>query len=252
MERVNFLIESSNERISCLLNPEQLTVKRQAGTTARRSVGGLLGARLQDDDPLLAAGGGVTELELDLLFDTSLQEQPVRAGDVRELTRPLWRLAEAGGPGPALARVRFLWGKSWNVPGVILAISERFESFAASGAPQRSWLRMRLRRIPELAAPQATPAQTQPPAPRSWTAWPPGLDGLPPAPADTVEIQGDGLNVGSRLDALAFEAYGDPAAWRLIAQVNQLVNPLELSAGQVLQLPLLSGFGRAVGARDEA
>ncbi|WP_052195341.1 hypothetical protein [Deinococcus radiopugnans] len=248
MERVNFLIESSNERISCLLNPEQLTVRRQAGTTARRSVGGLLGARLQDDDPLLAVGGGVTELELDLLFDTSLQEQPVRVGDVRELTRPLWRLAEAGRPGSALTRVRFLWGKSWNVPGVILAISERFESFAASGAPQRSWLRLRLRRVPELATSQATPEQT---APQPWTTGPPGLDALPPAPADTVEVQGDGLNVGSRLDALAFGIYGDPAAWRLIAQVNGLINPLDLNAGQVLQLPRLSSFGHVGAARDE-
>lgn len=239
MERVNFLIEVTNERVACLLNPEGLTVTRHAGVRPSQSVGGLLGGRAASDDPLLALGGGVTELDLHLLFDTSVQEAPQRASDVRELTRPLWQLAEEqGAPGrpPALARVRFLWGKSWNVPGVVLAVSERFEQFAASGAPQRSWLRLRLRRVPEQAPGGPGGAAEVTPVHGRWPAVP--TDVAPTgSPAGVYEVQGDGLQVGSRLDTLAAQVYGDPAAWRWIAALNDLASPFELVAGQLLRLP---------------
>ena len=239
MERVSFLIEATNERVSCLLNPELLTVTRQAGVGAGRSVGGLLGGRALGDDPLLALGGGVTELELRLLFDTSVQEPPQRVTDVRELTRPLWQLAEeqrSAGRAPALARVRFLWGKSWNVPGVILAVSERFEQFAASGAPQRSWLRLRLRRVSEQAPGGMGADPVVAPSHGRWPALTfAGAD--PAAPADVYAVQGDGVQAGSRLDTLAAQVYGDPAAWRAIASVNDLASPFGLVAGQLLRLP---------------
>ncbi|GHF45116.1 hypothetical protein HNQ07_002219 [Deinococcus metalli] len=252
MERVGFLIEATNERISCLLNPEHFTVTRHAGVGPVRSVGGLLGARALGDDPLLALGGGVTELDLRLLFDTSVQEPPQRAADVRDLTRPLWQLAEglgAPGRGPALARVRFLWGKSWNVLGVVLAVSERFEQFAASGAPQRSWLHLRLRRVPEQVADDTMSGPATPP---DWGDGPtlPAAGGAPAVPADVYAVQGDGLQSGSRLDTLAAQVYGDPAAWRAIAAVNDLASPFELVAGQLLQLPAalsVAGSGRLDG-----
>ncbi|THF86045.1 hypothetical protein E7T09_12425 [Deinococcus sp. KSM4-11] len=245
MERVNFLIEATNERVSCLLNPEHLTVTRQAGVGQSRSVGGLLGGRATGDDPLLALGGGVTELELHLLFDTSVQEPPQRVTDVRDLTRPLWQLAEeqgVQGRAPALARVRFLWGKSWNVLGVILAVSERFEQFAASGAPQRSWLHLRLRRVPEQVPDETLSGPTTAPGWGDWPVLPSAGGGA--VPADVYAVQGDGLQSGSRLDTLAAQIYGDPAAWRWIAAVNDLASPFELVAGQLLHLPeLLSVAG---------
>lgn len=249
MERVGFLIEATNERVSCLLNPEQLTVTRQAGVGAGRSVGGLLGGRALGDDPLLALGGGVTQLELHLLFDTSVQEPTQRVTDVRELTRPLWQLAEAQGtPGraPSLARVRFLWGKSWNVPGVILAVSERFEQFAASGAPQRSWLRLRLRRVPEQLPGETTADPAVAPVHGRWPALTPaGAD--PVTPAGVYAVQGDGVQAGSRLDTLAAQVYGDPAAWRAIAAFNDLPSPFELVAGQLLRLPEMLSIAVAGG-----
>jgi hypothetical protein len=36
MERVAFLLERSGERISCLLNPENLEARRTAGVRTRR------------------------------------------------------------------------------------------------------------------------------------------------------------------------------------------------------------------------
>src|SRR5918992_121849 len=94
MERVAFLLEETGQRVGALLNPESVVVRRQAGVRRRRSVaGGLTGTALADD-PLLFTGGGRTELELELLFDTSLVGSTMVSDDVQGLTRPLWELAE--------------------------------------------------------------------------------------------------------------------------------------------------------------
>lgn len=243
MERVTFLIERTGDRISCLLNPESLEARRTAGLARRRTAtGGLLG-NPRSDDPLIATGGGITEYDIQLLFDIDIAnegrspaqpapimpalptpadmpalpdspeaeavpgdpadpapadpepapepvpdpapevaladdavaggdeaadapagsdetelppifppspESPGLVSDVRELTQPLWALAETGEPvDGALVqpRIRFIWGKSWNVPGVILAVAERLECFDIDGVPRRSWLSMRIRRV---------------------------------------------------------------------------------------------------------
>ncbi len=158
MERVAFLIEETGERIGCLLNPDSLVIRRSAGVQPRRSAGGQLSGSGLGDDPLLYTGGGKTELEIDLLFDVSLADSSITTDDVRDLTRPLANLAENSGDRDNYIRpplVRFVWGKSWNVPGIVAAVAERFEQFSAGGAPQRSWLRMRLLRVSDPVTPIA-------------------------------------------------------------------------------------------------
>ena len=161
MERVAFLVEETNERLRCLLNPETLVLRRTAGVRPRQSTAGqVIGVGLADD-PLLYTGGGRTELDLDLLFDVTLPGSSVTSEDVRDLTAPLWRLAEnnqaaAGASRPPL--VRLIWGKSWNIPGIVVAVAERLEHFTAAGVPRRSWLRLRLLRVEAPTAPAAAVA----------------------------------------------------------------------------------------------
>ena len=152
MERVAFLIEENNERLRCLLNPETLVLRRWSGVRQRRSVTGRLAGVGLADEPLLYTGGGRTELDLDLLFDVSLAGSSVATSDVRDLTAPLWNLAENVAVNDGYSRVpmvRFIWGKSWNIPGIIEGVSERLERFTPDGVPHRSWLRMRFVRVNE-------------------------------------------------------------------------------------------------------
>ena len=149
MERVCFLLDDTGQRISCLLNPGSVVVRRAAGVRSRESAGGRLTGSGLADDPVQFTGGGRTEIDLDLLFDTSLSGSTVVSRDVKELTGPLWELAEnyAAADGSARMRnVRLVWGKAWNIEGYVTAVAERFERFDPFGAPQRSWLRMRLLR----------------------------------------------------------------------------------------------------------
>lgn len=314
MERVAFLIEKTGESISCLLNPESLVARRRAGISSVRAATGAITGFGLSDDPVAGTGGGVTEYDLDLLFDVDLASEeaaaaaqpvapfevaraapsagtgaagpgaadsgaaeppalsgaaggaepdaedlgaagetllvPVRrvSRDVRELTRPFWALSENAqgyGQGNGLGNgqggdgygappvVRMIWGRAWNVLGVVVAAAERLERFSDSGVPGRSWLRLRLRRIAETPSARSTvpePVTPQFELPPSDAAA--GSEGT----AVAVTVAPDGLPI-DRLDQIAADVYGDPGAWRLIALANDIDDPLNLGEGTVLQLP---------------
>jgi hypothetical protein len=268
MQRALFLIEATGERISALINPERLELTRRSGVDTLRHVSGSATGATLSDDMLFVTGGGSTELVLDLLFDVdlaetrhpaaapALAESPIsqaEAGtgpsaevpvvDVRELTRPFWNLSEnlaEAGRNAKLPVVRFIWGRSWNLPGVISDVAERFERFDQEGRPRRSFIRMKLRRVAE---PDAEPAQDSgAPAQRGsvtpfyeFPSLEPGLAG------DVVErveaVVGETGMPSVPLYQLAASTLGDPAQWRSIATFNDMDDPFHLDPGTLIALP---------------
>ncbi len=246
MEKVTFLIEETQERLRCMLNPESLVMRRSAGVQLRRSNAGQLTGVGTNDDPLLYTGGGRTELELDLLFDIQFAGSSIQADDVRLLTGPLWALTEnleANGQdyGGHLPLVRFIWGKSWNIPGVVTALAERLEQFTAAGAAQRSWLRMRLVRVDERSLGGV-------PVPPPSAAMRAGANAGSGGVSGTAAEEGSGgtagipvvhvVAAGERLDQIAFRYYGSSLYWPLIALANRILDPRRLYVGQTLVMPL--------------
>lgn len=192
------------------------------------------------DDPLLFTGGGRTELVLDLVFDVGLMESAAAPEDVRSITSRLWQLAEnsvqeRGSVRPPL--VRFVWGKAWNLPGVIVAIAERFDAFGDAGAPRRSWLRLKLSRVAESASSAA----------QSFDAELAASAQIAPVQSDQDAVQaiGDGDSGpgygGVRFDLLATNSLGNPQRWRMLAEHNRIANPMEVAPGAVLSVPPLGG-----------
>lgn len=249
MERVSFLIERTRVRLSCLLNPETLTIRRRAGVRARRAIAGALTGTTLADDPLLMNGGGATELTLDLLFDVTLFGSTIDTENVRDLTRPFVEMAEnlvwGESPGqPPL--VRLIWGRSWNIPGIVVAVAERFEYFTPSGEPRRSWLRMRMLRVDE----QPVTAPVEPPSILLELAASGGEAG---DELRTHQVRGSGASddaapVAERLEEIAWRYYGNPAFWRVLALFNGIDDPAHLQPGQLLQIPALEALTRAPGA----
>jgi hypothetical protein len=234
MERVAFLIDSSGERVDCLLNPETVQVTRLAGVRQRGAGGGQLTGSGLADDPLVFTGGGRTELVLDLLFDVDFVDAQLRPADVRVLTRPLWMLAENSTTEHGWLRpplVRLVWGKTWNVPGVIIAVAERFDAFTGTGSPRRSWLRLKLVRAAETADQAEAGFAEELAAASTPTA----------APGSAVIAAGDGAaepgRTGVRFDLLANDALGSPLRWRLLAEHNRITDPLAVPAGTTLAVP---------------
>jgi hypothetical protein len=240
MERVAFLVEETGERIDCLLNPQTLEMKRVAGVRPRGTAGGQLVGAGRADDPLLFTGGGRTEIVLDLVFDVEMVESKAAPEDVRTLTRRLWTLSENSSQERGSVRppaVRLVWGKTWNVPGVIGAVAERFDAIGPTGVPRRSWMRLKLMRVEDPAgSPAAMDEFAEPPA------------RAVPAATGAVQALGDGRAEpgfsGVRFDLLADDALGSPLRWRRLADHNGIANPLDIRPGRVLSVP-----GRTGGRR---
>ncbi len=251
MERVAFHLERSGERLSCLLNPESLEARRTTGLRTRLAGGGFLTGIARSEDPLIATGGGVTEYDLKLLFDVEIAREgrpstgpedgqgPAADDDVRALTRPLWDLTEnavAADGFSAPPTVRFIWGKSWNIPSVVLHVSERLERFNADGAPRRSWLSLRLRRVEDS---EPRPAPARPVTPQFEAPF--DLEGgaVDQYPAVDMPVDNEGLPL-KRLDQVADDGYGDPALWPDIATFNAIDDPLNIPEGTTIVLPSLA------------
>jgi hypothetical protein len=266
VERVAFLVEDTNKRIDCQLNPETVEVTRLAGLRPRGTATGRLTGAGMADDPLHFTGGGRTELRLDLLFDVELVPTEPRPTDVRALTRPLWMLAENSAVEHGTVRppaLLMVLGKSWNVRTVVAAVAERFDRFDAQGVPGRSWLRLKLLRVADTAA-QAEEqfaalrsAQTDAQLGRSGAA-----GGVPTETVDALMVTGDGPVGGgaggptappvTRFDLLATDGLGDPFLWRLLARHNDIADPTTVAPGTVLAVPPVAGAVRAAASAAAA
>ena len=231
MERVAFLIEDTGQHIGALLNPETVVMSRTAGVEPRRTSGGRVTGVGMADDPLLFTGGGHTELRLDLLFDVDLAPAGLDVTDVRQMTRPIWSLAENSAEVERQRRppsVRFVWGRAWNVPGIVTEVAERFDRFAADGSPLRSWMRLLFVRVGsapdedggesfELRRRLPTVDLTAPPV----ATLPVPGDGSPGADAASVVSNSDSAQLG----LLSLAAFGTPLMWKSLLEYNDVEDP---------------------------
>jgi hypothetical protein len=111
-----------------------------------------------------------------------------------------------------------LWGKTWNFPAVVAALAERYEEFSLSGAPRRSWVRMRLLRSAETA--ESSQSLTGEGVPGSGGLIEPGIDAGGALPGSELGAP-DLLSVpGQRWDVLADRYLQDPTQWRRIADLS--------------------------------
>ena len=251
MERVAFIVDATGERLRCMLNPESIVQRRRAGLVVRSSIGSALAANAFGDDVLLDGGGGMTVLELDLLFDVDLATgSSTSSDDVRALTAPIWALAERAAAstaqGSGIRTVRFVWGKSWNLRGVVSAVAERLEQFNAAGVPRRSWLRMRMIRTGDPNDPAKWSGAVDGNVPRQ-PRRPAEVPAAAFVRAQVHEVRGtvlpDGTSRAERLDAIALRYYGEPRYWRALASRNGLDDPTSLTVGTRLEIPPIDQLG---------
>ncbi len=237
MERVAFILPGGTQ-LSCMLNPSSILMRRRSGLVSRSAAGeSISGLNNQAESGMLHTGGGTTELILELLFDLAIAGNSGQVTDVRQWTIPLWRLTEAAA-GPTGERrlpvIRLIWGKSWNVPGVIAEIAERLELFDKSGAPRRSLITMRLLRtneeddtVPD--APLMSPSELA--AVNRISSATRGTQKEPDTWASAPEAPR-----GMRADLAARAHYGTESMWRLIAGPNGLSDPLANEGGRPLRV----------------
>jgi hypothetical protein len=213
--------EDKNQKVvDCLFNPTEYSFTKSNTWSPNNSVG--------RDLPVVSfQSGGQMSMTVSLLFDTyalAATGGGTNPQDVRKYTEkvldlmkvdPSLKDSTSGHSRPP--RVSFRWGNSWSFKSVITSVTQRFTMFLSDGTPVRATLNVTFQQVEQEG--------TYPPQ-------------NPTSLAEVRKIRVVGP--GETIDTIAFQEYGDSRKWKVIADFNNLDNPLRLRPGQRLAIPPVS------------
>ena len=209
---------AEGESIVCSFNPSQYVIRNTANYKEDQALG-------TDVSRLIYLSGSRSELNLTLYFDSASDNLlPLMAAGVgtdelvdpvTDVTKKLTKAMRVAGGQHRPPYMAFKWG-NLKFKGVITTLSETFTMFSPSGKPIRSKVDLTIKAEENAAMTRRTEPFESPDRTKARTV---------------IE--------GMSLWQLAYEEYGDPDLWRLIAKTNGLMNPLDLQPGQVLRVPAL-------------
>ncbi len=207
-----FLTTEDNQQIPCLFNPSDLALNQVNGWAADIMPG-------KGVPTLRYTGAGSGKLHLTLFFDTTDTGESVTS-----YTSKIVGLMEVNanlpGSSPATNNARppwvtFNWGDFHSFKAVVAALELTFEYFSSTGTPLRARAALTLMQYQEDMA-------FGPQNPTSGT----------PRPHRTHRVQ-----PGETLDRIAALHLGDSTKWRLVAEANNIEDPLALRPGSLLAIP---------------
>jgi nucleoid-associated protein YgaU len=198
--------------IPFLYNPDTITYKKQVKWNEDKRASKNIG------DLNLVGGHGATFSIAKALFDTTLPASGKGRGtgnDVRDHTDNLIKLMEvdASLKPKAPPKCQFIWGSFVSFEVYVTSVQLTFDMFSPGGAPMRAWADIEFKQASDDGQLKRQNPTSGSYARKIWTV---------------VE--------GETLDWIAYQEYGDPAAWRHIAEINNLANPMSLHPGQLLKL----------------
>jgi len=189
----------TGDMIECLFNPEKYSITKKNQWKKSKA------DKKKSAPQLEFTGGGSEKLKVKLFFDTT--ESGV---DVTTHTKRVFNLMKVQGEEPP--KCTFSWGSYTSPRSVITNIKQNFLMFAPNGNPLRAELTVTFE---ELTYRQKSQNPTSVGVSRH-----------------TRVVQG-----GDRIDLIAYEELGDSTRWPEIAKLNELINPMGLQPGDILQIP---------------
>lgn len=208
-------------RIDCYFNPTEYSVSKSNEWTYAKVTGTSL-------PPAQFGGGNPREMQLSLLLDSSLGRPRM---SVRDAADELFRMMEVpngrqGGSTTAVPPfVTFHWGEVVGFKAVCTSLTVAYKLFKPTGEPIRADVKLTLKQA-ETASSRSSNGANR---------------GQNPT---TRANAGHGVHTvrdGDTLPSIAYETYGDPTRWRVIAEANDVDQPLHLRRGTTLSLPRLEG-----------
>ena|SRR6266508_1886740 len=207
-----YLLTEKGDKINCLFNPSELTISKSNSWNAGQAKG-------RNAPELRFQGGQSATLSLSLTFDTTVDGTDVTIHTTKLLNAMKADMKLPGAdPQRNSARppwVQFHWGKLSSFKAIIERLQVRFTYFASDGMPLRAKVDLSLKQWKDEAElPLQNPTSSTP-------------------TLHTVHT----LVPGETLDRIAATYYRDPTRWRLIAEANDVVDPLEIPPGTALVVP---------------
>ena len=216
--------ESGSESFPVQFNPSEYNIAENVNYS-EKNIPGTAGPITQ------FVSGASASLNLSLTFDTydtpvngvresqekgELTEQkPRNPTDVSRLTRRVAELVAIDGSLHRPPMVTFSWG-SLSFKGVVTDIKQTFTMFMPNGMPVRARVELTLKSVTDLAEEKRKRPFESPDRTKYRT-----------------------VHEGEHLWNFAVQEYGDAELWRVIARENGLMDPLDLTPGQVIKLPAL-------------
>jgi hypothetical protein len=158
---------------------------------------------------------GAQTLKLTLTFDTYEKDE-----DVSKTTNKLWKLMEPTKPKKGNPKKKeppyaaFEWGV-FRFAAVVTNMTQKFTLFTKSGTPVRAKVDITFTQHNDLNDyPGQNPTSGGGPIMQTWN-----------------------VTRGDRLDTIAASVYGDATKWQLIAEYNNIDNPLALITGEQIIIP---------------
>jgi nucleoid-associated protein YgaU len=205
-----FGTESAPETIVAMFNPNKLSVSRTVKWGDQQ-------AAKRDNPELQFTGADPVTINIDLLFDTYDTPTPAKDSVKVKYTDRLLHLTTVEQHGdkhrPPICRLS--WGKMGVFfQGVLTQLETSFTMFAEDGTPVRASARCSFKQWVSNTTDQIK--QT-----------------LMSSDVAKTRI----VKRGDSLATIAASEYGDPRAWRVIADANGIDDPLALAPGTRLVLP---------------
>lgn len=208
-----YLETEGGDHIDCMFNPAELSISK---SNTWKPAGEAKGKNAPE---LRFQAGQSATLTLSLTFDTT--------GDGTAVTDHTDKLLALMKVDPGLSGsdrgrnkarppwVKFHWGATHSFKAVVEQLKIRFTYFASSGMPLRAKADLTLKQWnDEAELPLQNPTSSTP----------------------TLHSVHQ-LLPGETLDRVAAVHYGDPTRWRIIAEANGIVDPLNLPKGATLAIP---------------
>lgn len=214
--------ENGEASIAVNYSPAEMTFSK-ASQFAEVAIPGL-------EQPLLQFVRGEAEtLNLELFFDSTDAGTGPAATSVTAQVEAFHKFVQIEGSSHAPPLVKVMWGADFpgtamgatqtagtTFTAVVLSVARRFTLFSPDGKPLRAIVSLVLKHYATVAE-QVVAINYQ--------------------SSDHTRIHV--VTEGETLALIAYDAYADPAQWRMIAEHNNLSNVRELTPGDRLELPPL-------------
>jgi hypothetical protein len=203
-------------RVDFQFNPKELTLTKAASWKRTPAKGA------KSAGPPEYQGPQPSKLKLEVFFDASDTQDNSVVKAVEQLFAccvPTGETRQQKKASPPW--VVFHWGGLTGFPAYVSQVQAKYTLFTTSGVPIRAVCQVSIEEIS---------GETL---------------GQNPTSGALAAQRVHRLRSGDTLQAVAYAEYGDPAAWRAIAELNGIDDPMRLVAGRDIMLPDPDRLGRS-------